>query len=103
MPETLKIRPTPVIACYQGRPSPRGNDAFTPLFQDFPFVPKNLSDSVENVCDFTFSDKIFRFSSAKISDDLFSLFPYFRKISHSLFFLNSPLFRKISLVFTYFL
>ena len=44
-----------------------------PLVSKFPLFPKNFSDSVENFPDFTFSDKIFRFSSAKISDDLFKV------------------------------
>ena len=55
--------------------NPRGihppwvNDAFPPCFR-FPLFPKKFSDSVENFPNFTFF-KFFRFSSAKISYDLF--------------------------------
>ena len=62
---------------------------------------EKFSDSVENVPNFTFSRKISRFSSAKISDDLFlvidhkfriyPLFSLFQYIS-PLFYKNSPAF-----------
>src|SRR6218665_14905 len=42
----------------------------SPLFQ-IPPIFKKCSDSVENFLNLTFSRKISRFSSAKISDDLF--------------------------------
>jgi len=48
-----------------------GNDAFPSLFQISSLFPKNLSNSVENCPNFTFSEKKSRFSSAKIFDDLF--------------------------------
>jgi len=76
---------------------------------------------VENFPNLTFSRKIFRFSSAKISDDpflvinhkfrispLFSLFQYISPISTKLFFslllkIPSPCFRQIYVFFKYFM
>ena len=43
-----------------------------PPVSEFPLFPKNISDSVENFPNVTFSLKFFRFSPAKISDDLFT-------------------------------
>src|SRR6218665_925109 len=57
----------------------------SPIFDKF-------SDSVENFLNFTFSQKKFRFSSAKISDDLF--FSHRPQISN--FSLFSLLFQYIS-------
>src|SRR6218665_1110384 len=93
-----------------------------PLFPIPPF-PKNVSDSVENFPNFTFSTKILRLSSAKISDNfflssttnsefppiyIFSLFQYISTISQKLLF--SPYFSKflsrfcrIYVLFTYFI
>src|SRR6218665_3744733 len=56
-----------------------------PLFQISPVFPRKRSDSVENYPNFTISEQIFRFSSAKISDDLI--------FSHSPQFFISPYFR----------
>src|SRR6218665_489109 len=72
-----------------------------PLFHISPL----FSDSVENFPNFTFSRKIFPFSSAKISDDLFEFPPYFACFSTFLscfaeiiipppFFEQFPLFSK---------
>ena len=74
-----------------------------PLFQISPIVFDKFSDSVENFQNFTFSRKIFRFSFAKISDDLF--FPScFAKIIISPYFHKfPPCFLKIHLLFTCFL
>src|SRR6218665_2506822 len=92
-----------------------------PLFQISLLFPTNLSDSVENFPNLTFSRKISRFSSAKISDDLFlshrlkiliphlfSLFhyisPYFAKIIIPPTFANFLLsFREIYVFSTYFM
>src|SRR6218665_2642606 len=46
---------------------------FRPLFQISPLFPKKFSESVVNFC---FFQKILRFSSAKISDDLFLVIDY---------------------------
>ena len=46
------------INFWQGRPSPWGNDTFSPV-SDSPYLRKKLSDSVENFLDFTFSLKKF--------------------------------------------
>ena len=105
--EWRQLRTAPYLM--QGRPSPQGNDAFPSCFR-FPQFPKNFSDSVENFPDLTFTEKRFRFSSAKISDDffpflatgykfymslLFSFFqfisPYFGQIFHSTRFAKLPL------------
>jgi len=56
----------------RGVHTPWGNDAFLPV-SHFPLFPKKISDSAENFPDLTFSQKKFRFSSAKISDNLLSL------------------------------
>ena len=82
---------------------------FAPV-SDFPLFSKQFSDSAENVHNFTFSRKFFRFSSAKISDDLsppyfpcFSTFPsLFRKNYYfsPTFYKFPPCFRKIH-VFLY--
>ena len=91
-----------------------------PPVSDFPLFSKKNSDSVENFQNFTFSRKISRFSSAKISDDLFFsrrpqilnfplfflfqyIFPCFVKIIFPLLFKISPCFRKIHLLFKYFM
>ena len=85
---------------------PRGHDAFPSLFQICPLFPRNCSGSVENVHGFTFSEKKFRFSSAKISDDLLlvidhrfemsPLFSFFQPNSSSCFdqIFHSPNFAK---------
>src|SRR6218665_1039556 len=44
-----------------------------PPVSDFPLFPKNISDSVENFPNVTFSLKIFIFSAAKISHKLFTV------------------------------
>jgi len=93
----------------------------SPSVSDFPSVSEKISDSVENFRNFTFSRKFFRFSSAKISDDvllssttnfanfpLFSVFKYIsplflKKYSFPLFFKISPCFRQIYVFFTYFI
>src|SRR6218665_2271874 len=96
---------------------------FPPCFR-FPPIFEKISDSVENFPNFTFSRKISRFSSAKISHDLFlvidhkfrisPLFSLFHYISplflENYYFLPllyfekfSPCFRKIHLLFTYFM
>ena len=97
---------------------PWGHDAFPPV-SDFPLIFKKFSNSVENFPNFTLSRKNFRFSSAKISYDLFlvinhkfrisflfSLFQYiFPSVSRKLLFhpYISLCFRKIHLLFTYFM
>jgi len=92
-----------------------------PLFQ-IPSVSEKFSHSVENFPNFTFSRKIFRFSSTKISDDLFSflvnnhkfriplfslfqyIFPLFRQNYFPHTFTNfPPCFRQIYVFFTYFM
>ena len=55
----------------QRRPSPLRQWCIPSLFQISPLFPKKCPDSVENFHNFTFSTKKFRFSSDKISDDLF--------------------------------
>src|SRR6218665_796033 len=82
----------------------------------FPLFPTNLSDSAENFPTLTFSLKNFRFSSAKISDDLFLVvhhkflipphfpvsihFPLFREIFLSPYFCTFPAsFHKIYVFF----
>src|SRR6218665_3394382 len=75
--KTTTVTQVADLAC-QRRPPPRGNDAFPPCFT-FPRFPKKISDSAENFPDLTFSQKLFRFSSAKISDDLFLVIDYFGK------------------------
>ena len=104
--------------CVHGRPSPLRQWRISSCFR-FPLF-LNFFDSVENFPNFTFSRKIFRFSSAKISDDiffinhnfrispLFSLFQYisplFRQIILFPYFKNfSPCFRQIYVFFTYFM
>src|SRR6218665_2621504 len=100
----------------QGRPSPEATMHFLPPVSDFPLFPKKISDSVKNFPNFTFSRKISRFSSAKISDilsvlvinhkfrisPLFLLFQYisFPPISTKLFF--PPLFKISPTVFSKF-
>ena len=70
-----------------------------PLFQISLLFPTNLSDSVENFPNFTFSRKISRFSSAKISDDLFLshrlkiLIPHLFSLFH---YILPPISRKLS-------
>ena len=103
----------------QGRPSPWGHDA-SPLCFRFPLILQTFSDSVENFQNFTFSQKIFPFSSAKIFDELFlvndrkfrisplfSLFQYispcFAKIIISPSKNFIPCFQKNYLLFTYFM
>src|SRR6218665_3937451 len=74
-----------------------------PLFQIFPpSISENLLDSVENFPNFTFSQRIFRFSTAKIYDDLFYFSPifavsvHFPTISGKLLF--PPTFSKFPLI-----
>src|SRR6218665_2879971 len=91
---------------------------FPPCFRFPPYFLKIFR--LENFQTFTSSRKISRFSSAKISDDLFlvidhkfrifPLFPLFQYISplfpenyYFPYFANSPRFRKIHLLFTYFI
>ena len=62
---------------------PWGNDAF-PSVSDFPIFPKNFAESAEHFPNLTFSQNIFRFSSAKISEDFIS--NYFHPISEIFFF-----------------
>ena len=94
---------------------------YTPPVSDFPLFPKEFSDSVENFPNFTFSQKCFSISSAKISDELFLIIDYKFWISPSIFafslhfpsisgkllfpptFANSPWFRKIYVFLTYFM
>jgi len=59
------------VTYIQGRPSPLRPWCISPSVSDFPPIFDKFSDSVENFQTFTFSRKMFRFSSAKISDDLF--------------------------------
>src|SRR6218665_1751669 len=72
-----------------------------PLCFRFPSYFLKFSDSVENFQNFAFSRKISRFSSAKMSDLFFPVSrkkifpPYFQKCP--------PCFRKIHLLFTYFM
>src|SRR6218665_3975722 len=93
---------------------------FPSLFQISPHIFEKFSDSEENFQNFTFSRKISRFSSEKISDDLFlvinhkfrvpPIFPvsvHFHPVSRKLLFFPlllkiPPCFRKIHLLFTYF-
>ena len=77
---------------YTGRGvhSPWDHDAFPPCFR-FPPIFEKLLDSVENFPNCTFSRQIFRFSSAKISDDFF--------FSHRPQISNFPLFQYISPLF----
>jgi len=93
-----------------------------PLFQIFQPIFGKFSDSVENLTNFTFSRQISRFSSAKISYDLFLVIghkfrisPYFpcfstfppvvsqKCVFPSYFQEFPPCFRKIHLHFTYFI
>jgi len=110
----------PAFCEEQGRPSPLRPWCISPCFR-FPTIFEKLSDSVENFQNVTFSRKIFRFSSAKISDDFFlaidhkfrisPYFPCFSKfppVSRKLVFppllwKMSPCFREIHLLFTYFM
>jgi len=82
--------------------------AFSPPVSDFLPISEKFSDSIENFPNVTFSRKFFRFSSAKISDDLFLVIhhkfpPYFHyfntfpPISTKLFF--PPTFRDFPAVF----
>src|SRR6218665_3774045 len=88
-----------------------------PSVSDFPpYFQTHFSDSLGNFTNFTFSQKIFRFSSAKISDDLFShqlqIHPYFAcfstfppislKLLSPYFLKCPPCFRKMYVYFTYF-
>src|SRR6218665_1491124 len=93
---------------------------FSPV-SDFPLFSENFQ-TVENFLNFTFSRKIYRFSSAKISDDFFGFFSHRPQISNfppifpvSVHFPlfrehycfppilpNPPCFRKTHLLFTYF-
>jgi len=79
----------------QGRPSPLRSRCISPCFR-FPLFSKKFQ-TVENVKNFTSSWKISRFSSAKISDDLF-IFSHRPQISNfplfSLFQYISSLFRE---------
>ena len=68
----------------QGRPSPLRQWCISPLFQISSLFLTKFSDSAENFPNFTFSPNIFRFSSAKICDDLFLV------IHHK--FRNPPIF-----------
>ena len=94
-----------------------GHDAFPPCFR-FPPTFDKFSDSMENFQNFTFCRKICRFSSAKISEDLFlvidkkfqisPIFPLsvhspFAKIIISPYFEIFFCFRKNHLLFTYFM
>jgi len=58
---------------YNGRGvhTPWGNDPFSSCFRILPLFPKKFSDSMENFPNFSFSQEIFRFLSAKISYDVF--------------------------------
>jgi len=83
---------------------PWGNDAF-PSVSDFRIFPKKFAESAEHFPNLTFSQNIFRFSSAKISEDFIS--NHFHPISENFSF--PPYFCKISSliswnlrVFTYF-
>jgi len=48
-----------IVHNYRGVHLPRGNDAFSPLFQISHPVSERVSDSVENFPNFTFSKNIF--------------------------------------------
>ena len=67
-----------IVECVRMDPGDRGVHPpeaiihFPPCFR-FPPIFDKFSDSEENFQNFTFSRKFFRFSSAKISDDLFQL------------------------------
>jgi len=104
----------------RGVPPPDAMMHFPHCFRFLPLFQKKICDSVQNVPDFSFFRKKFRFSSAKISDDLsfFShhpqiwkfppLFSYFLHISGKSFFppyfVKFPLwFRKIFVFCTCFL
>ena len=66
----------------------------------FPLFPKKVLDSVENVSNFTFSQKISRFSSAKMFFShlpQFFLFPTIFAVS-----IHFPLFQEILLFPSYF-
>jgi len=63
---TKEIEDLAMEGFMQGRPPPWGNDAFPPCFKFFRRKGK--------FSQFTFSQKSFQFSSAKISDDPFPLF-----------------------------
>src|SRR6218665_466294 len=65
-----------------------------PSVSDFFPISEKFSDSVENFPNFTFSRKIFRFSSAKISDDFFLVINHKFRISPCF-----PCFGYISLCF----
>ena len=70
---------------------------FSPVFR-FPLFTKNFSDSVENFPNFTFSNKIYRFSSARISDDFFSAIDHKFRIPPIFaipIYFTFPLFREI--------
>ena len=91
---------------HSGASIPLRQWCISPLFQIFPLFPKKLPDSKENFPDFSFSHKIFRifrFSSAQISDDFFYLvidqkfwiFPLFREnYCFPYFYKFPPWFRK---------
>jgi len=68
---------------------------FPPCFR-FPPVSEKFSNSVENFPNFTSSRKIFWFSSAKISDDLFLVINHKFRISPSIIpiSIHFPLFHK---------
>src|SRR6218665_547168 len=65
-----------------------------PPVSDLPLFSTKFSDSVENFQNFTFSRNIFRFSYAKISNDLFLIIDHKFRIS-----LIFALFQYISLCF----
>jgi len=69
----------------QGRPSPLRQWCIFPSVSDFPLFPINFSDSAENFPNLTFSPKMFRFSTAKISDDLFLVIHHKFQISHPIY------------------
>ena len=81
---------TPVsIPKNQGRPSPLQTMMhFPPVSDSTPYFRKKMLDSVENFHNITFSNKTFRFSSAKISDGFFVIdckfwiFPIFAVLVH---------------------
>jgi len=78
----------------QGRPSPLEAMMYLPPVSDFPPLSRNFQ-TLENLENFTFSRQISRFSSAKISYDLFC-FSHRPKISNFPLF---PLFQYISPLF----